>query len=142
MFALCLTYYAHYLMFILLPAHSPRYFIPGLREALPGYLWSAILKILVEGNAYPGASFPSSHVAAACIVFMAYPRLGRFKTPVLILTLLLFAGTVWGRYHYISDLAAGLAMGWFFLKISPRVEAVFQGWANTLGAATRPGAGR
>jgi hypothetical protein len=137
MFSLTLTYFAHYLLFILLPAHSPRYFIPGLREALPGFLWSDILKVAVEGNAYPGASFPSSHVAAACVVFMAYPRMGRWKILFFSLTLLLFAGTVWGRYHYVSDLAAGLLTGWFFYRFSPSVEAVFQGWIRNAKTAVK-----
>jgi len=83
MFALALTYYAHYLLFILLPAHSPRFFFPGLREPLPGYYFSSFLRVIVEGNAYPGGSFPSSHVAAVVQVLMAYKALGKWRIPVL-----------------------------------------------------------
>lgn len=122
MFALALTYYIHYLLFILLPAHSPRFSIEGLREPLPGYLLSDLLRRIVEGNAYPGGSFPSSHVAASVQVAMAYRYLGRWKIPVVVMTLTLFAGTVWGRYHYVSDLVAGLATGCLLLWAAPRVE--------------------
>jgi len=126
MFALGLTYYASYLLFILLPAHSPRFFVEGLRDPLPGYAWSDLLKLTMDENAYPGGSFPSSHVAAAFIVFGTYPYLGRWKGPLFLLTLVLFAGTVWGRYHYVSDLAAGLLLGAFILKTAPSVERFFQ----------------
>src|SRR5277367_5905625 len=33
MFSLSFTYYLHYLLFIFLPAESPRFFMPGLRES-------------------------------------------------------------------------------------------------------------
>ena len=124
MFALSLTYYVHYLLFILLPAHSPRFYIPGLREPLQGYFVSDALHKIVEGNAYPGGSFPSSHVAAATVVFlMTYKAVGKWKFPLLGVTITLFAGTVWGRYHYVSDLAAGLLTGLLLLKTSPIVES-------------------
>jgi hypothetical protein len=144
MFALCLTYYAHYLLFILLPAHSPRFFLAseGLREPLPGYLVSDFVRLLVEGNAYPGGSFPSSHVAAAVQVFMAYQVLGRLRLPIVAVTLTLFAGTVWGRYHYVSDLAAGFLAGCFFLWVSPRVELWVRGWIARLDPGRGRGHGR
>jgi membrane-associated phospholipid phosphatase len=127
MFALSLTYYVHYLLFILCPAHSPRFFIQGLREPLPGYFVSNLLHRIVEGNAYPGGSFPSSHVAAALVVFfMTQKALGKWRIPVLLVTLTLFAGTVWGRYHYVSDLVAGFLMGLLLLKLSPILES----WLN------------
>jgi len=126
MFTLGLTYYTSYLLFILLPAHSPRFFLEGLRDTLPGYAWSNLLKLTMDGNAYPGGSFPSSHVAAAFIVFGTSPYLGRWKIPLFLMTLVLFAGTVWGRYHYVSDLAVGLLLGAYYLKVAPSVERFFQ----------------
>jgi hypothetical protein len=142
MFALALTYYVHYLLFILLPAHSPRFYLAGLREPLPGYWFSDFVRFLVEGNAYPGGSFPSSHVAAAVVVMMAYSALGRWRIPVILFTLTLFAGTVWGRYHYVTDLAAGFFAGGILLKIAPHVEDFLSRWIHRADTRQRGRLGR
>lgn len=122
MFSLSFTYYFCYLLFIFLPAESPRFYIPGLREALKGYWVSDWLQAAVERNAFPGGSFPSSHIAASIICIMAYPYLGRFKKPVLFLTLALFAGTIYGRYHYFADVVAGSVVGTGVYFLGPWLE--------------------
>src|SRR5665213_1032876 len=122
MFSLSFTYYFCYLLFIFLPAESPRFYMPGLREALKGYWVSDWLQAAVEKNAFPGGSFPSSHIAASIICIMAYPYLGRFKQPVLFLTLALFAGTIYGRYHYFADVVAGSMVGTGIYFLGPWLE--------------------
>jgi membrane-associated phospholipid phosphatase len=122
MFSLSLTYYFCYLLFIFLPAESPRFYVPGLREALKGYWVSDWLQSAVEQNAFPGGSFPSSHIAASIICIMAYPYLGRWKTPVIFLTLALFAGTIYGRYHYFVDVVAGTLVGVSLYFLGPWLE--------------------
>jgi membrane-associated phospholipid phosphatase len=122
MFSLSFTYYFCYLLFIFLPAESPRFYMPGLREALKGYWVSDWLQAAVEKNAFPGGSFPSSHIAASIICIMAYPYLGRFKKPVIFLTLALFAGTIYGRYHYFADVVAGSIVGTGIYFLGPWLE--------------------
>ncbi len=122
MFTLLLTYFTHYLLFILLPAHSPRLYDPALMEPLPGYLWSDWLKMALRDVAYPGGSFPSSHVAASVICFMAWKAFGKCQFPVLFMTLVMFAGTVYGRYHYVTDILTGLAVGLLLYWLGPRIE--------------------
>jgi membrane-associated phospholipid phosphatase len=122
MFSLSFTYYLHYLIFIFLPAESPRFFMPGLRESLKGYWVSDWLQAAVEGNAFPGGSFPSSHIASSVICFMAYPYLGKWRFPVFFLTLTMFAGTIYGRYHYFIDVVAGLGVGLGCYFLAPWIE--------------------
>jgi membrane-associated phospholipid phosphatase len=76
----------------------------------------------VEGNAYPGGSFPSSHIAAAVVALACLPYLGRWAWPVLFLTLLMALGTLYGRYHYFVDVLAGLAVGLACLYLGPWLE--------------------
>jgi hypothetical protein len=122
MFSLSFTYYFCYLLFIFLPAESPRFYMPGLRGALKGYWVSDWLQAAVEKNAFPGGSFPSSHIAASIICIMAYPYFGRFRKPVLFLTLALFAGTIYGRYHYFADVVAGSVVGTGAYFLGPWLE--------------------
>jgi membrane-associated phospholipid phosphatase len=122
MFSLSFTYYFCYLLFIFLPAESPRFYVPGLRDALKGYWVSDWLQSAVEHNAFPGGSFPSSHIAATIICIMAYPYLGRWKNLVLFLTVALFAGTIYGRYHYFVDVVAGSIVGTSIYFLGPWLE--------------------
>jgi membrane-associated phospholipid phosphatase len=119
MFSLTLTYFLHYLLFVLLPAHSPRLHDPALVEPLPGYAWSGLLKSTLREVAYPGGSFPSSHVAASVICFMAWRALGKWRFPVLFMTMVMFAGTVYGRYHYVVDTLTGLLAGLVLYRVAP-----------------------
>jgi len=122
MFSLSFTYYFCYLLFIFLPADSPRFYVPGLRETLKGYWVSDWLQTALKNNAFRGGSFPSSHIAASIICIMAYPYLGRWKNPVIFLTLALFAGTIYGRYHYFADVVAGTLVGACIYFCGPWLE--------------------
>ncbi len=122
MFSLSFTYFLHYILFIFLPAESPRFYMPGLRESLHGYWVSEWLQSAVEQNAFPGGSFPSSHIAASVICLMAFPYFGKWRFCVLFLTLMLFAGTIYGRYHYFVDVVAGLGVGLCCYFIAPWLE--------------------
>ena len=122
MFTLAFTYFLHYILFIFLPAESPRFYMPGLRESLQGYWVSDWLQLAVEKNAFPGGSFPSSHIAAAVVCLMAYPYYGKWRHFILLLTLMLFAGTIYGRYHYFVDVVAGLGVGLCCCFMAPWLE--------------------
>lgn len=122
MFSLSFTYYLHYILFVFLPAESPRFYMPGLRESLQGYWVSDWLQAAVENNAFPGGSFPSSHIAASIICFMAYRYFGKWRFVVLFMTMAMFAGTIYGRYHYFVDVVAGLGVGLSCYFFAPWLE--------------------
>jgi membrane-associated phospholipid phosphatase len=121
-FSISFTYYLCYLLFIFFPAESPRFYIPGLRESLQGYYISQWVHTAVEGNAFPGGSFPSSHIAATVICLRCFPYLGRFRYLAAFFTLLLFLGTIYGRYHYFIDVTAGLVVGLACYALAPWLE--------------------
>ena len=135
MFALTFTYFLHYILFIFLPAESPRFYMPGLREALQGYWVSGWLASAVEGNAFPGGSFPSSHIAASVVCLMAYPYFGKWRFCVLFLITALFAGTIYGRYHYFVDVIAGLGVGLCCYFVAPWLERKWPFIPDTEGFA-------
>jgi membrane-associated phospholipid phosphatase len=122
MFSLTFTYFLHYILFIFLPAESPRFYMPGLGESLQGYWVSDWLQSAVEQNAFPGGSFPSSHIAASVICLMVFPYFGKWRFGVLLLTIMLFAGTIYGRYHYFVDVVAGLGVGLCCYFVAPWLE--------------------
>lgn len=58
-----------------------------------------------------GAAFPSSHVAVAwCTVFFSFRYLRPIRYAHAIVAVLLSISTVYGRYHYVVDVIAGLAV--------------------------------
>jgi membrane-associated phospholipid phosphatase len=121
-FTITLTYFLHYFLFMFFPAESPRFFMPGLRESLRGYWVSDWLRGVVEKNAFAGGSFPSSHVAASVVCLAGLRHFGKWKPVVLFLTLAMFLGTIYGRYHYFIDVMAGLGVGLSCVYLGPWLE--------------------
>ncbi len=108
-----LAYMLCYVWFILFPTEGPAHTLAGYHTApLDGgpFHW-AVLLIQKLGGVH-GNAFPSSHVAAGLAsVVLAWrylPRLGAWLTPLLAL---LCIGAVYDRYHYVSDIVAGLIFG-------------------------------
>ena len=108
-----LVYMLCYIWFILFPTEGPAHSLAAYHTvALQGgpFHW-AVLLIQRYGGVH-GNAFPSAHVAAGVVsVVLAWryrPRLGAWLTPLLVL---LCAGAVYDRYHYLSDVVGGLIFG-------------------------------
>lgn len=121
------AFYVCYLVYIFLPVVGPRIFYPSLVEIVlpagdippvvpefpaavqagPFFKLMATIYRLFES---PGAAFPSSHVAVALVtVYFSF----RYLPPIirwihLAVTILLCFATVYCRYHYAVDVAAGV----------------------------------
>jgi len=111
--AVTIAFVISYAGFILYPVEGPRHFFADqFQQPLAGYFFVPLVRWVIDGAAIHGGCMPSSHVAAASVVLIwAYrtiPRMGYALTPVVIT---LAIGTVWGRFHYISDVAVGLPIG-------------------------------
>lgn len=108
------AYMICYAFFLAFPTEGPAYTLAGkhgvaLREGGLFY-WTVVIiqrYLGVRGNA-----FPSSHVAAGVVALIFAwrytPRLAVALTPLVIL---LCAGAVYDRYHYVLDLVGGVAVG-------------------------------
>ncbi|MGQ0814797.1 MAG: phosphatase PAP2 family protein [Gemmatimonadota bacterium] len=121
-FALMLTFFAHYLFFIYFPVEGPRYLYaaPG-GELTTGFFYNLAHQLLEAGSAR-GAAFPSSHVGvsvvATAFAFFAMPRLAPI---VLFLTVGLGLGAVYGGFHYATDVVAGALFGLLLFALAPRI---------------------
>jgi membrane-associated phospholipid phosphatase len=108
------TFFLSYLFFIFIPVAGPRFMMADqIYVEYKGLFLTGLFRGLVEGSGLKGGAYPSSHVAVAVVilffVWKYYPKIGKwgFLPAVIALSL----STVYGQYHYITDMISGLAMG-------------------------------
>jgi membrane-associated phospholipid phosphatase len=112
--ATVLAYLLCYMVFILFPTEGPAHTLLAQHDfPLPGggpFHW--MVRLIQSNAGVHGNAFPSAHVAGGVVaLFFAWkyaPRLARVLTP---LVLLLCVGAVYDRYHYVSDVVAGICVG-------------------------------
>jgi len=108
-FAVMVTFYACYVVFLFFPVAGPRYTFELAHNAATA-VWPARAAqwVLDQGDSW-GAAFPSSHVAAAVVAVLCALRywraLGFVLTPF---TMGLVLSVVYGQFHYAVDAVAGL----------------------------------
>lgn len=103
--------YGTYAWFMLLPAHSPRFITCPDLMLQGGWITEKINRLLAD-NAYAGGAFPSGHGAVSVSICAFLWRYARRWAPLFtLLTLLLLLSTVYGGYHYVIDLLAGMVHG-------------------------------
>jgi membrane-associated phospholipid phosphatase len=112
MAASVLSYMLCYVVFVTFPTEGPAHTLRQLHSApIAGGPLYALVTFTQRAGVH-GNAFPSAHVAgavAALIFAWRYARrLGACLTPFV---LLLCVGAVYDRYHYASDVFAGLAVG-------------------------------
>lgn len=119
-----------YWQFPFWPSEPPRTVFPG--EDMPGYT-SPFRRFnwwYLEGQGIHTSVFPSAHVSSAfgaafgmMRALPEHPWVGRF---LLVLAVLIATATVYGRYHYFVDAAAGFVMALAAFGVSairPRTKA-------------------
>ena len=93
----------------------PQDVVSGISTDTPASVQSAVF-FRIMGWIYDhfeaaGAAFPSSHVAVAlCTVYFSFLYLPRLRYLHLFTSILLCISTVYGRYHYVVDVVAGVAV--------------------------------
>jgi hypothetical protein len=122
--AATLTFVISYFGFILYPVEGPRYFLAGqFTEPLSGYLFVPLVRWIIANGAVHGGCMPSSHVAVAWVaLYWAYRTQRRLAIVLTPLVGTLFIATVWGRFHYISDVAVGWPVGMLGLWLAARLK--------------------
>lgn len=122
---IALAFYFCYVCFMVFPVAGPRYLLPGLsgppgRGAIHG-----LVHHVLDSASSKGTAFPSSHVAASLSALLATWREERaaFWTGLFPVSFLVL-GTVYGRFHYGVDAAAGILVAglawWAAGRISSR----------------------
>ncbi|MEW6050001.1 MAG: phosphatase PAP2 family protein [Candidatus Zixiibacteriota bacterium] len=113
MTAICMMFFVSYLLFVLYPIEGPRWHFAELyTNSITGPFFRPLVDLVIANGAVRGGCMPSSHVGVALVV-LVYSlrqdrRIGWFLVPI---NLGLAAGTVWGRFHYVSDVVVGAAIG-------------------------------
>jgi membrane-associated phospholipid phosphatase len=118
------TFATCYLVFIAFPVLGPFHHFGPIDPAAKHSYFAILSDRMLHRASAEGTAFPSSHVAAAVVVWAMcrrlMPRLSRF---VLIVATGIFFGTVYGGFHYGVDALAGLIVGLAFGWLGPRIHA-------------------
>ncbi len=117
-FTLGLAYLTCFILFILVPASSPRFYFQGLTPE-GGFLFRRLMNLVETSAQYRGGSFPSAHCAAGTVMLYFSLKAGKKVALVVIpLIILFFFSTVYGQYHYAVDVLAGVMVGLAAIPIS------------------------
>jgi membrane-associated phospholipid phosphatase len=122
-FSIVTAFFISYLGFFLFPVEGPRFALSHLyKEPLEGYVVTALQDYIMEVGDIHGGCMPSSHVAVALVVLLLAwvyrKRMAVWMTPFVTM---LCVSTVYSRYHYVSDVVAGVAVGLFSFWLGKRI---------------------
>lgn len=113
MVSTAIAHYSVYVIAVLFPVESPYFALASLNLApLAGGGFTTTIELIERFGRVHGAAFPSAHVAGSMVAMLAARR---YK-PWLCWTCLPFflsmcMATVYGRYHYVADVLAGIVVG-------------------------------
>ena len=109
--ALTMIYTVCWVFFVLMPVEGPRYLWSAPSGIPDGPLRRLAVGILAAGSSR-GAAFPSSHMAVmvgqAVMAFRWQRRIGWL---LVVVSVLVGVGAVYGGFHYGIDMLAGAAVG-------------------------------
>lgn len=104
-FAICFA------VFVVFPVQGPRYLWPAPSGIPEGPVRRLVLAILEQGSSR-GAAFPSSHMAVAVVqAMMAVKWRIPGRAVIVLATIGVGVGAVYGGFHYAVDMLAGAALG-------------------------------
>ena len=127
--AAAMTYAVSFLLFFLYPVEGPRWHFEGqYLNNIDGYLFRHLVELVISNGAVRGGCMPSSHIAIALVIMMTCFKHYRVWGCVLLpINLGLAIGTFWGRFHYVTDVYIGVAIG---LAAYYLVEKKYALWAG------------
>lgn len=106
-----LMYLVTFAVYIGFPTEGPRHALSGFHRPPPGWIFGWFVQLIQGGAGVHGNALPSSHVALAMLCALSAQRvLPRIAPFVWASLCLICAGAVYGGYHYISDVLAGLVV--------------------------------
>jgi membrane-associated phospholipid phosphatase len=107
------AYVVGYIVSIFFPIESPWFALASLqRGQLPGGPFTALIGFIEHLGRVRGAAFPSAHVSGSTVALLGAWRYRRkLFWWLLPFYLGMLFSTVYGRYHYIADVLAGIPVG-------------------------------
>lgn len=105
--------YFIYAVAVLFPIESPHYSLPALEtKPLVGGTFTAAINFIERFGRVHGGAFPSAHVAGSVVALLGALRYRRWLFwACLPFFISMCVATVYGRYHYVADVIAGIAVG-------------------------------
>ncbi len=102
-----------YIIAMFFPVESPWFAMAGSwHTPLTGGLVTATVNFIEHLGRVRGAAFPSAHVAGATAALWGAWRFRRYLFWILLpVFLCMCVSTIWGRYHYVADVFAGMITG-------------------------------
>jgi membrane-associated phospholipid phosphatase len=143
-FTIVYGFFLSYIGYFFLPSTGPRFTLHDfskINTELPGLLVTPALRGFVNifESIYPGMSnsaafaaaqrdvFPSGHTMLMLVaIILAYRYKLKMRTLILVIGILLIIATVYLRYHYVVDLAAGALFAVFCLATAAKVHGLFR----------------
>jgi len=113
MVSTAIAHYCVYVIAVLLPVESPYFALASLHLApLSGGPFTSVIEFIEAFGRVHGAAFPSAHVAGSMVALLAERRYKRWLFWICLpFFLSMCVATVYGRYHYIADVLAGIVVG-------------------------------
>jgi membrane-associated phospholipid phosphatase len=111
--ATTIAFVISYIGFVIYPIEGPRYFLTDqFAGPLEGWVFVPLVNWIIAGGAIHGGCMPSSHTAVA-LVLLVWARRTSHKLSVWMAPFVftLFVATVWGRFHYVTDVLVGWLVG-------------------------------
>lgn len=113
MVSTAVAHYSVYVIAVLFPVESPYFALASLNlPTLAGGAFTTTIDFIERFGRVHGAAFPSAHVAGSMVALLAARR---YKPWLFWICLPFFlsmcVATVYGRYHYVADVLAGIAVG-------------------------------
>lgn len=111
-FAIMLTFFAHYVVFIAFPVQGPRYLFAAPGGVIAGGFFYQLAHRILETGSSQGTAFPSSHVGVSVAqTVLARRYLPKLAVPIAVLAVGLALGAIYGGFHYATDVVPGAALG-------------------------------
>jgi membrane-associated phospholipid phosphatase len=106
-------YVIGYFIAMMFPIESPWFAMAGMWHGeLHGGPFTAVINFIEHFGRVRGAAFPSEHVAGSVAALWGAWRYRRLLFWILLpLVICMCVSTVWGRYHYLADVFAGIGTG-------------------------------
>ncbi|MFQ6092628.1 MAG: phosphatase PAP2 family protein [bacterium] len=128
-----LCIYGSFVGFLLVPTLGPRFHLAHqFTVPLEGKFLAPLVTQFMDIQSIEGGAFPSAHCAVALLTLVfSYRYVRPLFYIALPLMIGLFFSTVYGRYHYVVDVAAGMLLGGLAAYVSPKINS---GWQRRAAA--------
>jgi membrane-associated phospholipid phosphatase len=122
-----LAFFVSYILFLLYPVAGPRFYLNNIYYLpMTGPFFTPLAQNIVMRGGLQGGAMPSSHCAVALVlIYFMIKEWPRLIMPLITLLILICFSTIYGRYHYVSDVVAGLVLGAMAIIIATNWQSRF-----------------